>query len=275
MKKKCVFRGIVSMLLILSMIISPFMKVQVKAEQKEDISMASKESSTGVLTTKDNVGVSSVSGSAIGITDQKFIGDGFEAEFKVTSRWEGAFNGSITITNTSDIAIENWILMFDMKNDISNIWNASIESFDNGIYLIKNATWNQDIPIGGSVDFGFSAIGDEIDYPKGYSIPTSEECADSSIYTIDFVLNSDWGTGFSATINITNNSDKAIEDWILEFDFDKEITDIWNGYIVEHTGTRYKVKNASYNQNIALGETISVGFNGMDGHIVDLPYNYV
>ena len=38
--------------------------------------------------------------------------------------------------------------MFDMQNEISNIWNASIESFENRVYIIKNATGNQDILVG-------------------------------------------------------------------------------------------------------------------------------
>lgn len=68
------------------------MKIQVRAEQKEDFSMASIENQTKILATKDTVRVNSVTGSAIDINNKKYIGEGFEAEFKVTSRWEGALH---------------------------------------------------------------------------------------------------------------------------------------------------------------------------------------
>lgn len=63
-------------------------------------------------------------GSAIKITDNTYAGDGYEVKFNVDSKWDGAFNGSITITNTGNKAIDNWELSFEMQNNITNIWNA-------------------------------------------------------------------------------------------------------------------------------------------------------
>ena len=50
-----------------------------------------------------------------------FTGDGFEAEFKVVSKWQGAFNGEIKITNTGRKPIENWILNLKFGHEITNI----------------------------------------------------------------------------------------------------------------------------------------------------------
>lgn len=268
---KRILKGITSMLMVLSIIISPLTKVQVKAMSTEiKRSNVTNESSMGNFTTD----IETVTNSAISITNSKFIGDGFEVEFNVDNKWEGAFNGNITIKNTGSVVIENWALKFDMNNEISNIWNGTILSHEEGTYVIKNAGWNQDIPVGGSVNFGFSASGNEVDYPKSYVIPLVNRNKDSNGYEVVFTLYSDWGSGFSGAITITNTSEMAIEDWVLEFDFDKEINNIWNGVIQNKTGGHYVIKNATYNQNIEPGRAITIGFNGVDGNVLNKPCNY-
>lgn len=237
MKKK-VFKRAISILLVLSMVLSSFADVKAKSSNK-------------------------------------YVGEGFEVEFKVASQWKGTFNGSITITNTSDTVIENWALRFKTPNEISNIWNATIQNADNGTYVISNVSWNQDIPIGGSINFGFTAKGDEVYYPTNYKIPILQQEVDSKNYSVEFNLKNSWGKGFLAEINIKNLTDKEIEDWVLEFDFDKTITEIWNGEIAEQIGNHYKIKGASYKQNIGPKETISIGLNGKDGATVKEPINYI
>lgn len=88
-----------------------------------------------------------------------FTGEGFDVLFQVTSQWDGAFNADVTIENTSDKVIDNWAVEFQMPYEITNIWNGIVESCENGKYVIKNAGSNQDIGIGQSVNFGFSANG--------------------------------------------------------------------------------------------------------------------
>ena len=52
---------------------------------------------------------------AIQINPNKYFGDGYEVEFKVTYQWAGAFNGEFMFSNTSNEPLENWRLN-------SNIW---------------------------------------------------------------------------------------------------------------------------------------------------------
>jgi len=84
-------------------------------------------------------------------------------------------------------------------------------------------------------------------------------------------LDSDWGSGFTGRILITNKSDRTIEDWMLEFDFGREITSIWGAMIESHEGTRYVIKNAGYNANIAAGQTVVIDFNGEGGDVNQVP----
>lgn len=213
---------------------------------------------------------------AIQINPNKYIGDGYEVEFKVTNQWTGAFNGEFVLTNTSDKPLENWTLTFDFEHEITNIWGAQIISHEGNAYIIKNATYNQDIAIGESVTIGFSANwDDEIKVPESYDLLIVKQEVGDTDYTIDFKVTGDWGQAFNGEISITNNTEKAIEDWTLEFDFDREITSFWTASIEEHKDEHYVIKNAGYNANIGPGQTIILGFAGNPGNVDNEPVNYV
>ncbi len=213
---------------------------------------------------------------AIDIKPTKYIGDGYEVEFKVTNQWIGAFNGEFVLTNTSDKPLENWTLKFDFEHEITNMWNAQIITHEANSYIIKNQGYNQDIVPGSSVTVGFQANWtDKINIPQKYDLLIAKQEVGNTDYTIDFKVISDWGQAFNGEISITNNTEEIIEDWSLEFDFDRNIERFWTAEIVEHEGEHYIVKNAGYNANIAPGQTITLGFGGNPGNIDNEPMNYV
>ncbi len=75
--------------------------------------------------------------------------------FSVDSDWQTGFTGTITITNEEDNRLTNWTLEFDFAGTISSIWNAEMVSQDGHHFTVKPASWNQEIPAGASVHFGF------------------------------------------------------------------------------------------------------------------------
>jgi len=68
----------------------------------------------------------------------EYVGDGYKVTFQVTSSWSGAYNASITITNTGKTTIEDWCIEFPLQQKIQNIWNAIILKHENNLYTIKN-----------------------------------------------------------------------------------------------------------------------------------------
>jgi GH18 family chitinase len=84
-------------------------------------------------------------------------------------------------------------------------------------------------------------------------------------------VTSDWGSGHVAEMTITNNTDAPLTDWRLEFDLDGEITGIWSSLIESRVGNHYVLKPASWTSTIAVGGTVTFGFqiNGA----VTLPTN--
>lgn len=191
--------------------------------------------------------------------------EGYEVTFNIDSTWSGAYNTTVTIKNTGNKKIEDWHISFPLTNEITNIWNANVESYVEGIYIIGNATSNQDIEIGSSVSFGFTAKGDFVKYPQYYSLLGEVSEVKTDGYTYTYTIESDWGTGFNGNITITNKTDSVIEDWSIEFNYSNEICNIWNAVIADHSGSHYMINNATYNQNIAAESSISIGFTVQSG----------
>ncbi len=76
-------------------------------------------------------------------------------DFKLTDYWETGFCGEIAITNNSDAVVEDWALEFDLDSHFVSIWNAVLESAENGHIIVKNAGYNANINPGEVVTFGF------------------------------------------------------------------------------------------------------------------------
>ncbi|MGB7441210.1 MAG: glycoside hydrolase family 9 protein [Coleofasciculaceae cyanobacterium] len=94
-------------------------------------------------------------------------------------------------------------------------------------------------------------------------------------FTPEFTIASDWGQGFTGNISIANTGNEDLNDWVLEFDFPYEITNIWNAEIVSREGDRYTIRNAGWNGDIAEGSGASFGFNASPGNVTMPPTNYV
>ncbi len=92
--------------------------------------------------------------------------------------------------------------------------------------------------------------------------------------TAEFSVANDWGSGFQGEIQLTNDQ-QALAGWRLEFDFDRQITQIWNATIENHVGSHYVIDNESWNGNVAPGATVSFGFLGSPGNVTTQPANYV
>ena len=194
-----------------------------------------------------------------------YVGENYQVTFIVDSSWDNAYNASITIQNTSTDVIDNWCIQFPMQQKIDNIWNASMIKYEDGICKIKNAEWNQDIKPGESVSFGFTAAGDFTQFPDKYSILSKKIQVVPENFGIEYSCDKNTNQEFNANVSISNNSVETIEDWYLEFDYDNEISNMWNGTILEHENQHYIIKNADYNQNITKGSEVSFGFTVKGG----------
>jgi endoglucanase len=80
---------------------------------------------------------------------------------------------------------------------------------------------------------------------------------------VAYVITTDWGTGATISVTITNNSATAVNGWTLAFSFpgNQTITNLWNGTYTQ-SGASVSVKDAGSNATIAAGGgTVNFGFN--------------
>jgi hypothetical protein len=78
-------------------------------------------------------------------------------EFSVTKDWGSGFVANMSLANNGNSNLSNWTLEFDAPFEISNIWNAEIVSRQGNHYVLRNASWNGNIPAGTTTAFGFQA----------------------------------------------------------------------------------------------------------------------
>jgi cellulase/cellobiase CelA1 len=77
-----------------------------------------------------------------------------------------------------------------------------------------------------------------------------------------YVINSQWGNGFTAAIRIKNTTAQTINGWSVNWQYadGSKVTGSWNTTL---TGANpYNAKNLSWNANIQPGQTVEFGFQG-------------
>ena len=92
--------------------------------------------------------------------------------------------------------------------------------------------------------------------------PQSSTCA------VHFADVNDWGSGFVASVDVTNTGGNPIDGWTLTFDWPTGLQQMaggWNG-TWSQSGASVRVTNADFNEKLAAGGgTTNVGFVGNYG----------
>ncbi|MEV7081091.1 glycoside hydrolase family 6 protein [Streptomyces sp. NPDC093516] len=80
--------------------------------------------------------------------------------------------------------------------------------------------------------------------------------------TVDYKIQNQWSTGFTAAVTLTNNS-AAKSSWSLKWSYagDQKVTSGWNARISQ-SGATVTAANESYNAQLATGASVSFGFQG-------------
>lgn len=96
---------------------------------------------------------------------------------------------------------------------------------------------------------------------NGFIWPNNQTVSAATSYTVDYVIQSDWGIGANVSVTIKNNGTSAINGWTLAWQFpgNQKITNLWNGSYTQN-GTSVSVSNMPYNATIPAGGSVSFGF---------------
>jgi hypothetical protein len=107
---------------------------------------------------------------------------------------------------------------------------------------------------------------------KGPSLESLESRLNPAfVYGVD----NDWGSGFQAHGLLTNDQFVRMDNWKIEFDYNRDITSMWNGEIASKMGNHYVIQPKAYNTSIDVGANVNIGFIGSGGAPTDKPFNTV
>jgi len=77
-------------------------------------------------------------------------------KYAIKDNWGSGFIGNMTVDGGTS-GTHGWTIEFDAGFAITNIWGAEIVSHVGTHYVLRNASYNANVPSGGSVTFGFQA----------------------------------------------------------------------------------------------------------------------
>ena len=190
----------------------------------------------------------------------------YTAEFRTTSKWSGHSNLEITFTNTGNETIHDWYFTFDFNYNIETPYNCYILEHEDNLYTIGNNDWNQDIHPGDSVTIGFTAASNDgsdiTEMPSFYLLNTKTVSVTSSDLSYSFQEYSDWTTGFSGALILTNNSSKQIRDWTITYTSNRPITQTDAAILSVNSDGTYTITNDGSTQNISVGQSYRIELQG-------------
>jgi endoglucanase len=197
-----------------------------------------------------------------------------KVDYNKVNDWGNGFQTNVTITNTGGSVFKSWALTFTYAGNqkVTGAWNAVASQVGQAV-AFKDAGWNATIAPNATASFGFNGAysGSNVT-PSSFAVngvtcagaapppPPPPPPPPTSSCTVGWSVN-DWGSGFVASLVVTNTGSAAINGWKLEWAWsgDQKITNLWNGTLTQ-SGQTVRVADASYNSTIPAGGNTSLGF---------------
>lgn len=185
---------------------------------------------------------------------------------KTVSEWAGHANMEISFINTGKETIHDWYFTFDYDYAIENPSNCYIVEHKDNLYTIANNNWNQDIAPGKSAKIGFTAASSDgsgiTKNPSFYLLNTKTVSLTEKELSYKYEEYSDWGSGFSGALALTNASNDSIRDWTISFGTNRPLTRADSASLKIKSDSSYTICNDGNNQNISKGKTYRIGIQG-------------
>ena len=141
---------------------------------------------------------------------------------------------------------------------MSSLWSAEYELSGN-IITAGGVSWNKELSSQASTTFGFCATRSEDPEPEPE--PDPEPVPDpvpGGKVEFEIKITSDWGTGYCANVEITNNGEQE-EDWTVTFPAEGNISSLWNAAYVQK-GDEVTVEGLAWNNTLKPGVSLQAGF---------------
>lgn len=205
-----------------------------------------------------------------------FIGDNYdgksvcidedEYEVKLNATEEGKMDFIVDYYNSEDELEKSYVF-----SDVS----LSNGMLMNTITLKDGMVLNVDKDGDGVIDYTI-----EPDEDSNIDENIIIEKTDSAIkyktgeFEVEYDIISRYNDCCNVKVVITNNSNETIHNWKLVYDKEEDIENIWNGSADLNNGKTI-VKNMGYNQDIAVGGSVSFGFISKEKGVIVFPNEFL
>ncbi|QFJ54853.1 endo-1,4-beta-xylanase [Pseudobutyrivibrio xylanivorans] len=98
--------------------------------------------------------------------------------------------------------------------------------------------------------------------PTPTPVPTQQPTQSASGLTAKVTINS-WGSGYTATVKVSNNTGKSVNGWTLKLKKSEVKIDSSWSVNVKESGDYYVITPMDWNSTIANGQSAEFGFNGV------------
>lgn len=156
-----------------------------------------------------------------------------------------------------------WEVAFELDGNLSSLWSAEYNVSGNTV-TATGVSWNRELAPRGSTSFGFCATRSEdppppepepepVPEPEPEPEPDPEPTLETAVS-----VTSDWGSGYCANIDITNNGADSSE-WTVTVPIEGNVTSLWNATWAQE-GELLTVEGLNWNRTLAPGGTVQVGY---------------
>ena len=194
----------------------------------------------------------------------------------ISSDWRTGYCADVTVNNHTQATVL-WQTGFETAGSITNMWNADYSQNGNQV-TASGAEWNNELSPGESASFGFCAdrsaalpvCSDQIDndgdgladYPADPGCASADDGdetdADPGQIQHSLHVDSDWGSGYCATVAVSNLGTSS-QQWSVDLNIEGRIDNLWNG-VYSQSGIGLHVQGEAWNGNLAGGASTSFGF---------------
>lgn len=195
-------------------------------------------------------------------------------EFKVLSDWGSGYTAQLKLTNESDSSMKDWRLSFDYDGEVKNLYSGNLISGKDGHYIIEGKSFNRTLKPGQSVYMGWNGRSGNVPAKlSNVNFSATDIDVPQGPYMVGYDLQADWGSGYVASINVTNSGEQNMESWQLSFDYPYPVEHIYNAKIVSHQGDRYTIEGIDEGTDLSPNEVTVFVIRGNAGGVTEQPGN--
>jgi hypothetical protein len=190
------------------------------------------------------------------------------ATLTVTSRWSSGYCANVSVRNTGPQPISGWTVDIRPDGTLTSSWNAVVSTGSMRLSASPER-YNAVLEVGAEAHFGYCAAASSSAHPAVVS-SVGQVGDPGTGYSASMTLDADWGSGYCATVRVTNQTPATIWTWTVVAELNaSSLTGLWNGRGTVN-GSRLTITPQNYNSVLTGAASTSFGFcaqrTGADYH---------